>query len=139
MDCKDLAYSSGLSHNEKPPLRVLAAVSDLFFTAKISAAAQQLGLPVEFLRDEEKLRKQAESAPSLVIVDLNNSTLDPIALIAKLKANPSTQQVQVIGFLSHVQQELKREAEKAGCDLVFPRSVFSQQLYDLLRQRSCHL
>lgn len=138
MNCEDSARGTEQAGGEKQPRRVLAAVSDLFFASKISAAARQAGLPVDFFHEEDTLRKEAEKAPSIVLVDLNNSKLDPIALIAALKANFSTQQAQIIAFLSHVQHELKREAEKAGCDLVLPRSVFSQNLYDILRQRSCY-
>jgi CheY-like chemotaxis protein len=140
MDCRDLQEDPPPGTPEAQPRRILAAVSDLLFTSKISAAAKQLGLPVEFFRDREKLCQAAASgAPGLVLVDLNNSTLDPIELIAVLKADPSTQPAQVIGYVSHVQHERRREAEKAGCDLVLPRSVFSQNLIELLRQRSCHI
>ena len=124
---------------EPGPLRILAAVSDLFFVGKITAAAKRVGVPVEFVRGELDVLQKTESSPALLILDLNDARLNPIFLIAKLKADPLRKDVRVIGFLSHVQEELKREADKAGCDLVLPRSVFSQNLDDLLRQRSCHL
>ena len=38
----------------------------------------------------------------------------------------------VIGFLSHVDKELAREAEAAGVSQVMPRSQFSETLPDLL-------
>jgi CheY-like chemotaxis protein len=120
-------------------VRVLAAVSDLFFASKISAAAKQLGLSADFYSEEERLLAEAAKEPSIILVDLNDTKLDPIVLIRKLKATPLVaSQAQIIAFLSHVQQARKREAEQAGCDLVLPRSVFSQNLEDLLRQRSCY-
>lgn len=139
MDCKRLREKSPRQPAEAPPHRVLAAVSDLMFVSKISAAAKQAGCPLEFFRQAEKLKEAIPGDPCIVIVDLNNTALDPVALISTLKSNPETQPAQVIAYLSHVQHELKREAEKAGADLVLPRSTFSQNLYDLLRQRSCHL
>ncbi len=123
---------------EERPFRFLAAVQDIFFTAKITAAAKRVGVTVEFLREESKLLESAQSSPSIVIVDLSDSSRHPIELIAKLKAIPSESGVRIIGYVSHVQSELIREAQKAGCDLVLPRSVFSQQLDELLRQRSCY-
>ena len=108
------------------------------FVSKISAAAKQTGCPVEYFRQTEKLTAAIPAEPCIVIVDLNNGGLDPVALIASLKAAPETRHAQVISYLSHVQIDLQREAEKAGADLVLPRSTFSQNLYDLLRQRSCH-
>ena len=128
--------------------RVLAVVQDMFFAVKITAAAKQAGVEVSYVLDEKELL-EAEPPPQMIIVDLNNANLtnanlkkqglNPVELIGKLKADPATREVRVIGFLSHVQGDLKREAELAGCDLVLPRSVFSQNLEDLLRGRSCHL
>jgi hypothetical protein len=40
----------------------------------------------------------------------------------------------VIGFLSHLQGDLKAKAMEAGCDMVMPRSAFSQNLPNLLRR-----
>ncbi len=128
--------------------RILAVVQDMFFAAKITAAAKRAGVEVSYVLDEKELLG-AGPLPQMIIVDLNNANLNnanlkkqglnPVELIGKLKADPATREVRVIGFLSHVQGDLKREAELAGCDLVLPRSVFSQNLEDLLRGRSCHL
>ena len=141
MDCNDLrdAPAPNREAAAQKPVRILAVVSDLMFVSKISAAAKQAGCPVEYFRQSEKLKQASSAAPCIVIVDLNEKGLDPVALIANLKAAPETRHVQVIAYLSHVQHELKREAEKAGADLVLPRSTFSQNLYDLLRQHTCHL
>jgi len=123
---------------EECSMRFLAAVQDIFFAAKITAAAKRVGVTVEFIREPERLLETARKFPSLVIVDLNDAGLDPIELIGKLKAAAAPHPVRIIGYVSHVQSDRIREAQKAGCDLVLPRSVFSQQLDELLRQRSCH-
>jgi CheY-like chemotaxis protein len=120
-------------------VRILAAVNDLFFIGKINAAAQRVGVAIEFVRSEAELLQKTDSSPAMLLLDLNDARLDPISLVSRLKADPLRKDVRVIGFLSHVQTDLKRAADQAGCDLVLPRSVFSQQLDDLLRQRSCHL
>jgi len=132
---------------EEKPVRILAAVNDLFFVGKITAAAKRVGVPVEFIRSEQDLLQKtesltessSESLPAMLLLDLNDARFDPVALVSRLKADPLRKDVRVIGFLSHVQTDLIRAADQAGCDLVLPRSVFSQQLDDLLRQRSCHL
>ena len=132
-----------LPEMDNTPVRILAAVNDLFFVGKITAAAKRVGVPVEFVRSEpdllQKTESLSESLPAMLLLDLNDTRLDPVALVARLKADPLRKGVRVIGFLSHVQTDLIRAADQAGCDLVLPRSVFSQQLDDLLRQRSCHL
>jgi CheY-like chemotaxis protein len=138
MDCKDRNEALAPAAGDNP-VRVFAAVSDLLFATKISVAARQAGCSVEFIRKTGSLADAIPSEPCLVIVDLNEQSLDPIALITNIKTTTHGRNTQVIAFLSHVQLDLKREAEKAGADLVLPRSVLSQNLYDLLRQRSCHL
>ena len=40
----------------------------------------------------------------------------------------------IVGFVSHVQGDLKVKALDAGCDAVMPRSAFSQNLGQLLRR-----
>jgi hypothetical protein len=50
-------------------------------------------------------------------------------LKAKLKRGTS-----IIGFLNHLQGDLKAKATEAGCDMVMPRSAFSQNLPNLLRR-----
>jgi hypothetical protein len=42
----------------------------------------------------------------------------------------------VIGFLSHVQGELKQKAHETGCDMVLARSAFSQNLPQILKRHS---
>jgi hypothetical protein len=50
-------------------------------------------------------------------------------LKAKLKKSTS-----IVGFLSHLQNDLRIKAVEAGCDTVMPRSAFSQNLPNLLRR-----
>ncbi len=120
-------------------LRVLVVVSDLFFSARITTVAKQAGIEAEIVLDPSLLAGKISAAPSFVILDLNQPAPEPVGLIQALKADPATRTTQIIGFISHVQHERRREAEKAGCDLILPRSVFSQNLADLLMQKSCHL
>ena len=139
MDCREAAQNPELDSQGTPALRVLAAVSDLLFVSKITAAARQAGCTAQFFREPQALLKAVPGEPCLIVVDLNHATLDPVALITRLKQDSTAQSAPIVAFLSHVQVDLKREAEKAGADLVLPRSVFSQNLYEMLRQRSCHL
>jgi DNA-binding NarL/FixJ family response regulator len=70
-----------------------------------------------------------ESAPKLVIVDLNARS-QPIQTIEKLRQ--TRKDIRVVGFLSHVQRELAAQAQAAGCDEVLPRSTFTQNLAAIL-------
>ena len=59
--------------------------------------------------------------------------MKPLTLIPKLKSKLK-KGTSIIGFLSHVQGDLKQKAHEVGCDMVLPRSAFSQNLPQLLRR-----
>jgi PleD family two-component response regulator len=115
---------------------VLAVVSDLFFSVKISDAAKRAGIPVEFIKDEKEVMAKAKSKPTLIIFDLNFESVQPLKLISKLKTGHDFKGVSVIGYLSHVQGDLKLQAQEAGCDMVMARSAFSQNLPQILKRHS---
>lgn len=112
----------------------LAIVGDLIFASKIGETAKRSGITVDFATTEQKVMDFAAQQPSLIIIDLNFNTINPLSLIDKLKRHPDLHQTTILGFLSHVQADLKLAAQNAGCDLVFPRSAFSQNLPDILRK-----
>jgi CheY-like chemotaxis protein len=117
--------------------RIFAFIEDLFFMAKIQETAKKLNVKVEFVKSDkemmEKMRQNGEEKPSLIIFDLNNASVKPLSLIPKLK-NKLKKGTSIIGFLSHVQGDLKQKAHEVGCDMVLPRSAFSQNLPQLLRR-----
>jgi len=116
--------------------KVLAAVSDLFFTVKINDAAKRAGMAVEFVKDEKEVLARAKSKPALIIFDLNFEGVQPLKTIGKLKSSSELKQINLIGFVSHVQGELKQKAHEAGCDMVLARSAFSQNLPFILKRHS---
>ena len=116
--------------------KVLAVVEDLFFTVKINEAAKRAGLGIAFVKSEFDALEQARQQPALIIVDINFQGVDPLNLIRKLKADNKTKRINLIGYLSHIQAELKQSAQEAGCDMVMPRSAFSQNLPQILKRHS---
>ena len=117
--------------------KILAVVEDLLFTVKISDAAKRAGLEVEFLKSErDVIEKATHEKPLLIILDLNFNAVQPLKLISKVKSNGEMKQISVIGYLSHVQGELKQQAQDAGANIVMARSAFSQNLQQILKRHS---
>jgi CheY-like chemotaxis protein len=125
-----------LPANAESNSRIFAFIEDLFFMAKIQETARKLNVKVEFVKSDkdmmEKMQQNGEEKPSLIIFDLNNANVKPLTLIPKLKTK--LKKTSIIGFLSHVQGDLKQKAHEVGCDMVLPRSAFSQNLPQLLRR-----
>ncbi|HVO99046.1 MAG TPA: hypothetical protein VMT15_13305 [Bryobacteraceae bacterium] len=113
---------------------VLAVIEDLFFTVKINEAAKQAGLSAQFVRSEIDALDRAKLQPSVIVIDLNCASIDPLKLIAELKASPDTKRISLLGFISHVQGELKQEAQQAGCDMVLARSAFSRNMLQIFKR-----
>lgn len=126
-----------LPPREDAPTRIFAFVDDLFFLAKIQEVGRKLNVKVEFVKTEKEIEAKAgetpEDKPSLVIVDLNSNSIKPLSIISKLKSR-FKKTTSIVGFVSHVQGDLKLKAQEAGCDVVMPRSAFSQTLPSLLRR-----
>jgi hypothetical protein len=123
---------------EGAPTRIFCFIEDLFFQAKISETARKLGIKVEFIKgDKESVARLLElpenERPALIVFDLNNTNAKPMILIPKLRTKLK-KATSIVGFLNHLQGDLKLKAVEAGCDTVMPRSAFSQSLPNLLRR-----
>ena len=114
--------------------RVIAAVSDMLFASKIRGTAEHLNVTVNFARTEAGLFDAAKAdVPSLIILDLQDTRIDPFGLAARLKSDEQLRAVPLVGFFSHVHTELQRRALGAGFDKVLPRSAFTKNLPDILQ------
>ncbi len=114
--------------------QVVAALDDLLFLVKIQDAARRAGIGVAFVNSLDALLGAARQRPALILLDLNTNALPALAAATRLKSDPEFEGVPVVGYVSHVQTELRQKAEEAGLDLVLARSAFSANLPDLLRQ-----
>ena len=139
-DSQPIDYSMGRPIPIAPdaPTKIYFFIEDLFFIAKISETARKLGVKVAFVKNEKEqiaslVDMPEDDRPALIVFDLNNAAAKPMTLIPKLKTKLK-KTVSIIGFLSHLQGDLKAKAVEAGCDTVMPRAAFSQNLPNLLRR-----
>ena len=139
-DSQPIDYSIGrpIPIPEDAPTRIFFFIEDLFFNAKITETARKLGVKVAFIKNDpdvlaEIMDGEEADRPGLIVFDLNNANAKPLTLIPKLKAKLK-KSTSIVGFLSHLQNELRVKAIEAGCDTVMPRSAFSQNLPNLLRR-----
>ena len=134
----DLAGTPSAPVRSDAPTRIFCFIEDLFFQAKIQETARKLGVKVEFVKgDKDGVAKLIDAPegerPALVVFDLNNANAKPLTLIPKFKSK-FKKATSIVGFLNHLQGDLKMKAAEAGCDTVMPRSAFSQVLPNLLRR-----
>ena len=109
---------------------IVAALTDLFFLVHITGPAKQLGMQVANVKDKASALAKLQADAAVLVIDLTCTAVEPLDLIREAKA--AAPAVSIIGFLPHVQIELRERALAAGCDTVLPRSAFAQKLPELL-------
>ncbi len=115
-----------------PPPRIVALVSDLMFSSKITASARAQQIAVKIVRNPQALSGAiAAGGIDHAIIDLNASAGDPIAAIEALKRDGPT--IRITAFASHVDSERIAAARHAGADHVLARSAFSSNIDAILR------
>jgi hypothetical protein len=139
-DSQPIDYSQGrtIPIPENAPTKIFFFIEDLFFIAKIQETARKLGVKIAFVKNEKEAIAELvggaeDDLPGLIVFDLNNANAKPLTLIPKLKTKLK-KHTSIVGFLSHLQGDLKAKAVDAGCDTVMPRAAFSQNLPNLLRR-----
>ena len=105
----------------------LVVCDDLFFWARIHAAARAAGSEVRRIADDQALEELlAAGAPGRVLVDLAARSVDAIAWAPRLRAlDPAP---QLVAFGSHMDVAAFERARQAGFDPVLARSKFVADL-----------
>jgi len=128
---------------------VLSFVSDLFFSVQIESAVKGLGWTLTNIERADQLHADAanhslitfvvELQPSLIIVELNSTTLPWEKWIAAIKTSPATRHIPVIGFGSHVDLDQRQRALDAGCDEVYAKGRFTSDMVNIIQKNARRL
>jgi len=112
--------------------KAVAVLNDLIFQVKIQDAARKAGLEMAFVKSQAQALEMARQQPAIIILDLNYSAASPLETIEKLKADEKTKNISLIGYVAHVQVDVREAAQQKGCDVVVARSAFNQNLPEIL-------
>jgi hypothetical protein len=111
---------------------ILAVVDDLMIGLRIEEAAKAIGSRAESVNswEEAGLRLRSEGVHG-VVVDLAMTGL----ALDDLFREVTDAGAWLIAFYPHVNVELRRAAERAGVERLYPRSRFLRDLPNLLLER----
>jgi DNA-binding response OmpR family regulator len=101
--------------------RILAVVPDLMLASRIEATLGAEGHAVELASSLEAL-EASDPGPDVVIADLGEVDSTRLGRV----------ETPVLGFYSHVEVETRVRAERAGVDLVVPRSRLAREMPQLV-------
>jgi hypothetical protein len=119
--------------------RVLALIADLMFGSRMQSALQAAGDEVELLADEDRLRtrlgeqrRRSDGTDLVLLVDLTDAQLDGSTALERLEAEGALAGVSTLGFYSHVDVSARERAERAGFELLVPRSRMAREAPELV-------
>ncbi len=116
--------------------RVLALTADLLFGSRVQGALVAAGHDVELIVDGGRLRDRladgAAPEADVLVVDLTDAQLDGATVVAALNSEGELGSTRTLGFYSHVEADARERAERAGFELVVPRSRMAREGAELL-------
>jgi hypothetical protein len=110
---------------------ILAVVSDLLIESRVEAAARLQGASVQTFAPEEAaaaVRNRDEYA--LLIADL--AVVPDIGTLARAARESG---IPFVAYYPHVDTKLRKGAERAGVEFLYPRSRFLRELPRILATR----
>jgi uncharacterized protein len=137
---------------------ILAFVSDLYFTVRISSVADRLGFEVIWIEKIEDIGKHQSKfqnrksqaftkgiksdlldcisrwKPNLIIFDLNNNTIPWMDWINLISSDPATRRIPIVCFSSHKDVTAIDRAKRLGAKAVFARSRFVTNLPNIIHK-----
>jgi CheY-like chemotaxis protein len=116
--------------------RVLALVPDLLFGSRVQGALGAAGHDVELVGGEGRLRERlgdgALPVAGVLVVDMTVEDLDGAGIVEALLREGELREVRTLAFYSHVDAPARERAERAGFDLVVPRSRMAREGAELV-------
>lgn len=113
-------------------MRVLAYIPDLMFGSRVLTSLSAAGHEPVLVGDAESLHRELPGS-ELLIVDL---TADAGARIEVAQRHALPAGVPTLAFYSHVEADVRAQAERAGFDLVVPRSRMAREGVSLVERFS---
>jgi len=110
---------------------VVAFIPDLLFGSRVQADLIAGGHTVELVGDSEAVDGVLAGARVLV-VDLTDEGYDRASLVESLVARGSLAGIGTLAFYSHVDVDMRARGERAGFDVIVPRSRMAREGAELV-------
>lgn len=114
--------------------RVVAFIPDLLFGSRVQADLLAGNNEVELLGDGKAVREALAGAgkapvtgPTVLIADLTDEAFRGAELVESLSADGALDGVSTLAFYSHVDVSARDRAERAGFDMIVPRSRMARE------------
>ena len=127
--------SQSHSTNHANSKTILVAVTDIFFYTKVRDALMPKGYRIERARTQQDIaEKTSATAPSAVILNMNDERLNAFQALETLKADAGTKTIPILAFANHEEVETFHQARTLGVTKIVSRNEFSSRLKDLVEE-----
>lgn len=117
------------------PKTILAAITDLFFYTKVRDALRQPEYQLEKARAQQEILDNAVSSnPGVIILNMNDLTLDAFQALEALRADPRTTAIPTLAFANHEEVDTWNRAKVLGVTKIVSRNEFSARMKDLVEE-----
>ncbi len=112
---------------------ILVAITDIFFYTKVRDALLPDGYRLEKARAQQDiLEKTSSGNPALVLLDMNDRTVDAFQALKTLKADPRFSSIPVLAYANHEEVDTWNRARALGVTKIVSRNEFSARTRDLV-------
>ena len=119
--------------NQTNPKTILVAVNDIFFYTKVRDALLPDGYRLEKARAQHDILEKASSGnPALVVLDMNDRTVDAFQALETLKADPRLSSIPILAYANHEEVDTWNRARALGVTKIVSRNEFSARTRDLV-------
>jgi len=114
---------------------ILVGINDIFFYTKVRDALLPQGYKLEKARAQRDiLEKTAAASPAVVLLDMNDMTLDAFQALATLKNDPKLRSIPVLAYANHEDIETWNRAKALGVDKMVTRNEMSARTKELVEE-----
>jgi len=114
---------------------VLVAVSDVFFYTKIRDALLPNGYRLDRARTQSEVSEKAAALhPAVMILNMNDTTLDAFQALEQIKGNDRLKAIPVLAFANHEEVETWKRAKELGVTKIVSRNEFSSRTRELIEE-----
>ncbi len=83
---------------------------------------------------EQALQVIGQSAPRLILMDIQLPGIDGLELTRRLKADPATRNIKILGLTAYAMKGDRERILAAGCDGYIPKPIDTRSLPDMIEQ-----
>lgn len=115
------ALLASASMTDEQPL-VIAMVADLLMRSRLEEGLRSAGYRLRVAGGPSRLAEAvAQETPACVLIDLEITGSDPVAVIESLLAGDATKDIPVAAFAGHTREDLLERGRTAGAHPVVAR------------------